>query len=647
MKKIFLASVFTLFIAAIHAQTLFTYGKNKVDAKEFLRAFNKNNMISPSTNRSKAINDYLALYINSKLKIREAYARRYDTIPAIQGEVENLRLQIIDNYMNDPQAVEKLTHEAFIRSQKDIHLAHVFISFKNTSGVVDMAAADKKRDEVLKKITAGEDFFKVAAELSDDPSAKTNKGDIGFITVFTLPYFFENIAYTTAPGKISTPLRSKSGYHIFKNIEERPAIGKLKADQILLAFAPGTTDTEKMELKKRADSIYQLLKAGEDFGKLASQFSNDYITASAGGYIQPFGVGQYEPEFEKAAFALKKDGDITVPFLTTHGYHIIRRSGTIPIVKDSSDKVNWNDLKTRVNIPERTSASQKALVERIKKQAGFKIYPYKEDVLQAYTDSIINRTKLGIGAQQDKNAPLFKIGDSTLKVPDWIGYAQVFRFNANNTVKPTDELMEEFIQANVLQYYREHLEKYNEEFRNQMNEFKDGNLFFEIMQREIWNTAQSDSIGLRRHYEKNKAKYNWKPSADAVIFYCNDEITAEELYKAVKEKPTEWSAIVSQYEEKASADSSRNELANIPGKTKVAFTEGMVTTPLVNPNDKSASFAYIIKIYNNTSPRNFEEAKGLVINDYQTLLDEKWIAQLKKKYPVVVNQAVLQSILKK
>jgi peptidyl-prolyl cis-trans isomerase SurA len=58
-------------------------------------------------------------------------------------------------------------------------------------------------------------------------------------------------------------------------------------------------------------------------------------------------------------------------------------------------------------------------------------------------------------------------------------------------------------------------------------------------------------------------------------------------------------------------------------------------------------FAYIIKTYNSNSPRTFEEAKGLVINDYQNLLDEKWIAQLKKKYPVVVNQPVLQSILKK
>lgn len=646
MKKFLLPVVLMLLITTAYSQTLFTYGKNSVEAKEFLRAFNKNNTIAPATDRKKAMRDYLDLYIKSKLKVREAYARKYDTIPSIQSEVDNLRLQIIDNYMSDPQAIEKLTHEAFIRSQKDIHVAHIFISFKNATGATDMAAADRKKDEVVKRLNSGEDFFKVASELSDDPSAKTNKGDIGFITVFTLPYFFENIAYSTPPGKYSDPYRSKSGYHIFKNLQERPAIGKLKAQQILLAFPPGTSDADKRELKKKIDSIYERLKKGDDFSKLAVQFSNDFVSASANGNMQPFGVGHYEPEFEKIAFGLKKDGELSEPFVTEHGYHIVKRIGGVPVAKDSNDKVNWNDLKGLVNNAERTSASQKVMVERIKKQVGFKSYPYKADILQAYTDSMLNGTRLGIGAQQDKNALLFKIGDSTLRIPDWIGYAQVFRYGANNTIKTTDVLMDEFTQANVMQYYRENLEKYNEDFRNQMNEFKDGNLFFEIMQREIWNVAQSDSAGLRNYYEKNKMKYYWKPSADAVVFYCSDEETANALYKKIKENPSDWQSAISPFEEKVSADSSRNELVNIPNKNKMAFTPGMVTSPVINPNDKSASFAYILKLYNDSSPRTFEEAKGLVINDYQNVLDEKWVVQLQKKYPVVVNQKVLQSVLK-
>ncbi|HEY5771521.1 MAG TPA: peptidylprolyl isomerase, partial [Chitinophagaceae bacterium] len=321
MKKFLFSAVLFFFFTAAHSQSLFTYGKYSVSSKEFLRAFDKNNSIIPAATRKAAMKEYLEVYIRSKLKIREAYARRYDTLPSIVSETQNLRLQIIDNYMTDPQALDKLAKEAFKRSQKDIHAAHIFIAFAN-----DMAAADKKKDEAIKRLSAGEDFMKVAADVSDDPSAKSNKGDLGYITVFTLPYFLENIIYTTPAGKHSKAFRSKSGYHILKNLGERPAIGKLKIQQILFAYPPGSGENERATVKKRADSVYQLAVAGADFATLAMNYSNDYVSAMAAGNVPAFGIGQFEPEFEKIAFNLKKDDDMSMPFPTSHGYHIIKRT---------------------------------------------------------------------------------------------------------------------------------------------------------------------------------------------------------------------------------------------------------------------------------------------------------------------------------
>jgi len=169
------------------SQTLFTYGNYSADAHDFLRAYNKNNS-QPTTDKAKDIHNYLELYINSRLKIQEAYERRYDTLPQIKSEVETLRAQIIENYMSDPEAISRLIKEAFQRSLKDIHVAHIFISFKNTANIIDTTAAAKKLNEVISRLKKGEDFLKVAERLSDEPSAKTNKGDISYITVFTLPY---------------------------------------------------------------------------------------------------------------------------------------------------------------------------------------------------------------------------------------------------------------------------------------------------------------------------------------------------------------------------------------------------------------------------------------------------------------------------
>ena len=268
MKKRIATLIIACFILlSASSQTLFTYGKYKADAKDFLTAYNKNN---PATvaDKSKAINEYLNLYINSKLKIREAYDRRFDTLSQIISEVANLRTQISENYMSDPELVKRMTSEAFNRSLKDIRVAHIFISYRNAVGLVDTIEAKKKRDVILQRFKKGDDFSVVAKENSDDTTAKSNKGVIGYITVFTLPYEFENAIYITPIGKYSSVVTSKVGYHIFKNMGERKAVGQIKAQQILLAFPPGVDEAGKKKLGKLADSLYKLLLAGENFNRL-------------------------------------------------------------------------------------------------------------------------------------------------------------------------------------------------------------------------------------------------------------------------------------------------------------------------------------------------------------------------------------------
>ncbi|MBK6936678.1 MAG: peptidyl-prolyl cis-trans isomerase [Chitinophagaceae bacterium] len=252
-KQIHLALVAGFFAIGASAQTLFTYGKHKVASADFLRAYNKNNL-KPGPDKAKAISEYLDLYIKSRLKVAEAYEKKFDTLPQIKTDVKNLRTQIAENYMTDPGMMQHLTKEAFDRSQKDVHFAHIYISFRNAAGFVDTVAANKKRDEVRQRLGKGEDFLLVAQELSDDPLVKTNKGDAGFITVFTLPYEFESAVYNTPVGQYSDPVRSKTGFHIFKKIEERKAAGKMKAQQILLATPPGASDPVKKQLAAKADS---------------------------------------------------------------------------------------------------------------------------------------------------------------------------------------------------------------------------------------------------------------------------------------------------------------------------------------------------------------------------------------------------------
>ena len=642
MLKNWLAALFLSAIAySASSQTIFTYGDHKADAKDFLRAYNRNNQ-QPSS--PKAMKEYLDLYINSRLKIREAYDRRYDTLPQIKNEVENLRNQVIENYMNDPAIIDRMTAEAFQRSLKDVHAAHIFVSVKNEAGIVDTAAAQKKLAEITGRLSKGQDFLKIAQELSDDPSAKTNKGDLNYITVFTLPYEFENIIYTTAVGKYSKPYRSKAGYHIFKNLGERKALGKVKLQQILLAFAPGATEAEKKKTALLADSLYKRIVAGDDFGKLASVYSNDYVSAASEGNIPDISVGQYDATFEKQAWALKNEA-LSKPFLTSHGYHIVRRISAKPVITNPKDKDNRDELAKKVKATDRWKTARDFIYAQVKTKAGVQQVPYKETVLWALSDSLLDGKPGVMGRTMNSESGLFKIGNSAFNVNEWIGFAKMNRYNTSGNIKTYPDLMEEFVKSSMYQYYRDHLEDFNQEFSNQMEEFKDGNLFFEIMQQEVWNKAQSDTAALLSLFEKNRDAYSWKQSVDAIVFFGSDETSSKAFAEQVKKNPDNWKELLEEYKEKIVADSARYEWSQIPGLNNTTPKPAMVTPLSTNSTDNSSSFALIKTIYTNPTPRSFNDAKGRVMNDYQNQLEEDWIKQLRQKYPVKLDSKVVNDVV--
>ncbi len=630
----------------IHAQTLFTYGKHSVDASIFLRAYNKNNT-GPVKNKAKAVSDYLDLFIKSRLKIQEAYDRQLDTFPMMKAELANLRAQITENYMTDPGLTNRMVKEAFQRSQKDIHVTHIFISIRDANGFIDTVAALKKRDEILQRLKNGEDFGKTARLYSDDTTARTNNGDLGFITVFTLPYEFENAIYSTPAGKYSTPVRSRAGFHIFKNLSERKAVGKIKAQQLLLSIPPGADETAKKQIAARADSLYKRIMAGDNFNRLASDFSNDYVSAASGGIMPDIGVGQYDPAFEKVLWSLPKDGAVSKPFLTSHGWHILKRISLKPVITDPGNKEYQQELQQLVSNDSRAKNSRDFIYKKVIDKKGFKKFPYEDAALWNMSDSVLDKKPMTSGWAITATTPLFAIGDSVYNANHWVNYANTYRYKQDGSgAKPWDQVRDEWVRFALEEYYKQHLEEFSDDFRYQMAEFKEGNLFFEIMQQQVWNRSQTDTAELLALYEKNPSKYLWKQSADAVLFFCSDMNAVNAIYGDLKKDPANWRKITGAFSEKVVPDSSRFEWDQIPNLNKALPRPGMLTSPLVNNSDNTASFAYIIRVYNEPTQRSFHEARGMVINDYQVMLEKEWDEALRKKYPVVINTKVLADISK-
>ena len=634
-----------LITTSLSAQTLFTYADKNVSAKEYTKAFNKV-YPAPVPDKAKKMREYLDLYINSKLKIHEAVSRGYDTMPGFIEEYTALRNQVIENYMNDTESMDALVSEAFDRSQKDIKVQHIFIPYYLGVNYSDSPVVKLKIQEAYMELQSGKSFDDVALKFSADPAVAQNKGNLGYITVFSLPYQFENIVYKLSPGKFSTHYKSNSGYHIFKNSAERKAVGRIKVSQILIAVPPGSDDMAKKQLAALADSLYNRLQKGDDFGKLAAAFSNDVVSSASNGSMPEFGLGTFDPVFEAAAFALTKNGEISKPFFTNHGYHIIKRGSLTP-PQTVKNKRNLDLVRTLVERNGRVNVAKDKLYNKILAQTGYKQFNVDQAMLQMYLDSVLASKPPSAGNPVNKSTALFSVGQSTKIVNDLLTYSIGNRYKADGSgLKPFNELAEEFKRNAVMEYYRAHLEEFNEEFNMQMKELKDGNLFFDIMMREVWSNAQSDTTGQRNYYEQNKNRYKWNYSADAVIFYCGDDATAKTFRDILVKDKSKWKTVLENFSDKITSDSARFEVAKIPGAQKATAKAGTITNIVKNKDDNSASFALIFKIYPLPGQKSFADARGDVVSDFQDSIDKKWIAELKKKYPVRVNEEVLKNIAK-
>ncbi len=641
MKKLFLFSAFFFFISITYCQTLFTYGNHTVSKDEFLRAYNKNK--TATANKEQAMRDYLDLYTKFKLKVQAAKDMHLDTLPSLRSDLQNFRTQIENNYLQDQKEVDALVNEAFNRSQKDIHAQHFYVSISNKMTPADTLklyeAINEAYDELKK---GGTNYDEIVSDIKEK-IAQLQGNDLGWITVFTLPYEFENIIYSLKPGQVSKPYRSKKGWHIFKNEEQRPAVGKITVAQILLAVPAGNISMRD-HAKQLADSIYKALKSGDDFGQLAKEYSNDRRTFMNKGIMPEFGVATYDGAFEKAAFSLKNDSDISEPFQTEFGYHILKRISRSPIPENTNDEAYMANLKQEVLNDSRIALAKEKFLKEVLEKTGYKKNnTVNEKDLWKITDTFAISNKKIASGNVNENTILFSFNNAKVKVGDWMQYVRnVKNTYAAHAEQTHAELFKNYVSLAALENYKNRLENFNPEFKYQLEEFKEGNMLFEVMERKVWSKASADSVGLEQYYNEHKTNYKWNASADAVLFSCANETEAKNAIEEIN-KGKNWKELVKDNSQ-IQADSGRYELGQIPVKEKTNFIPGLVTEPLTNKGDGTSIFSVIIKTYPSDQQRSFADARGLVINDFQNFLEKRWVEELKKGYPVRVNEKVFQSI---
>jgi len=589
------------FSYAASCQTLFSYGSNRASKQSFLAAFSKNP--PKKENRRTALDEYLNLYINYKLKVQAGYDEQLDKQPSFEQESRNFKKQIAENVINEEVGIKALTQQAVERSEKDIRVSQVFVEINPK----DTAKAWQQINAAYTALKAGKPFGVVAATFSTDTTAKITKGDIGYVTAFTLGYNFENQIFALKAGTYSKPYRSSFGYHIFKNMGERPAVGKRKVAQILIAMPPNAVDSVKRKYAIIADTIYNKIKKGEAFEKMSSEYSNDYKTAYLGGVIGEVGVGDYDSVFEKKVFAMQNVGDVSKPFETVYGYHILKLLDKKLVNKDVNDAGYIATVKQQVERDERLAINKKNALNRWLQVTKYTQAEYDAKAFKQYTDSnLLNKITNGIKNISDTTV-LFTFEKKKIYAADWAVWASK---NVTTTALDYSKSLKEFVDYNCTQYYTDYLDLYSEPMQEQCKEFDEANVLFAAMDKHVWGKASEDVEGLKGYYSAHKDKYQWSPSISGLIVSCKTKEMATEIASKLKQNPSDWHNITTNYGTDVNADSSRYEISQLPIKQPIISKAGFISTPEKNTNDDGYTFVYVLNPHNSKENAVLMKPKG-------------------------------------
>ena len=494
MKKYLILSLLffsVVLVAQKKDAVLITIGGEEIMVSEFKRVYEKN-LEAIDNEEAKDLEKNLDLFINYKLKVNEAYALKLDTLPSYIKEMKMYRNQLAAPYLQDSLAVNRLIKDAYYRTKNEVKAKHILIRTPKASTAEDTLRTYTKILEIRNRILNGEDFEKLAVEMSEDPSARTdqksgragNKGNLGYFSAFKMVYPFEDAAYTTKIGKISMPFRTRFGYHILKVDDIRPSKGEVEVAHILIQDL-------SFKGEELITSIYNRLENDEQFKMLARKYSDDTGSKSKGGKLRRFGAGVMVEPFNKVAFSLTKEGSYSKPFNTRFGWHIIQLIKKHPVGTFNELK---QELANKIRSNERLQLSEKAVVDKLKKMYSVTEYDNAKD--------IFNNANIRTIAKDSLNLKILKINEKELKQIDFINFIK----RKNNT--SIFDLFKDFKEQEILKYYKDNLEKTEPEFASIIQEYEDGLLLFELMQRKIWDKASKDTLGLQRFHKKNVKKYN-------------------------------------------------------------------------------------------------------------------------------------------
>ena len=625
--------------------TILKIDDQTVNKTEFEQIYWKNKKEKIATKED--LDEYIQLFINFKLKVIAAEELGLDTTKKFIDELSGYRIQLEKPYLIDTSINEDLINEAYYRTINEVNASHIMTKLGPNPSSADTLKAYNKILDIRNKIISGNMGFEEAAEeLSEDPYARSSKGNLGYFNAFKMLYSFECAAYDTPVGKVSKIVRTKYGYHIVQPNSIRKAKGRVKTSHIMITTSP---KKENNLSEEKIKSIHKdLVEKTKTFEELAIQFSEDRKSAKNGGEIGWINSGgNFYPEFEEAVFSLKTDGEYSKPFKTPNGWHIVKRLSYEPIGDLKSMSYS---LKNKIQKDARAQKTKSSFINKLKTEYQLKIMFYMKDLMAILNNKNFNFENIESNEKiKNINNDVLTFSNISYTYLDFIKYLSKSRLidKYKNDEKLIKQQFGNFINQNLIAFEKTQLETKHPDFKALMKEYRDGILLFEISDQNIWTKAIQDTAGLKEFYKSNQNTWKWPNRISGTLFTSESKKTLNKVKSLKLKKSLSNDSILSilnsdnlfnlKYE---------NQIIDDFDKYNLAYKD--LEKGFNGPFNNEEKWVFIY-VEDKLPQRNKEikEAEGIIVSAYQNYLEDQWLTSLKEKHKISINFETLYSIKQK
>ena len=614
---------------------LMTINGKDIKLSEFEYLYHKNNQQQVE---KETLEQYVDRFVLYKQKVADAEAAGIDTTEVFRKEFEGYQKDLAAPYLTEDTTYQwQMVSEAYDRYQTEIDIDHFMLPLGTTAETTqkNMELMDSIRNCIL----AGQQWEDMVAQFSSDPSKQRNRGHYGFISACMFPYSFENEVYNTPVGEISKPFKTQFGVHMVRVNNTRPR-NDVHAKHILKLFPKNATEEQKAVCKRQIDSVYAVLKTGANFEEMAKAESQDG-SANNGGELGWFGRGRMVQPFEDIAFDLA-DGEFSEPFETRFGYHIIKKvaHGVAPLSEVRSN------IEAAINRDERAGMIKERRLSDLKNKYGFKLNPdFDKYVTRKLAENGGNYDSTFV-AQSIKGSdmPLFTYGTGkSVRVADLLPQlnSKAKFVSADDAKKYILSSIDPLADKVLADFHAHELVQSNPDYRNLLNEYRDGMLLFEISNRRVWKAANKDTVGLENYFAEHRANYAWdEPHFKGIILSAKNDSVLNLVKNDIMMMAAD--TLTDGLHHKYGNDIRMERMVVKKGENALADYLAFNTGD--KPERKGYESFMILEGGVIRQPEEMADVRGAVTSDYQDVLEQRWKEELATKYPAKINKKVLKQV---